>query len=141
MGYQDGKQDFKVTKTNPRILAAIGFPIGVPLAIALVWSSLAPFPSLLAAGLTFSAVACILGFGAGWTMGRLGLSILLSTPIGLALLGYGNRLPMLYGEGVYDLVNILFPFIYVLLFILPSLLVSVLLGGFFRARKERNSGG
>ena len=74
-------------------------------------------------------------------MGRLGLSILLSTPIGLALLGYGNRLPMLYGEGVYDLVNILFPFIYVLLFILPSLLVSVLLGGFFRARKERNSGG
>lgn len=130
-----------MTKTNPRILAAIGFPVGVPFAIALIWSSLSPFPSLLAAGITFSAAACILGFSAGWTLGRLGLSVLLSTPVGLALLGYGNRLPVLYGEGVYDLVNLLFPFIYVLLFILPALLVSVVLGGFFRARKERKSGG
>lgn len=117
---------------------AIGLLIMGPLTIFLAWVSFSPFPSLWTACLTLAAVACVLGFAAGWMMGRLGLSVLVSTPLVLAILAYGNRLPVLYGDGKYDLVNQLFPFIYVLLSILPCLLVSVVLGGFFRARQERS---
>lgn len=126
-----------MNQNDIRILSAAGFPVGVPLALSLVWRSLAPFPSLWAACLTLAAVACVLGFAAGWMLGRLGLSVLLTTPVVLALFGFVFPFPVLYGGGVSDLVNQLFPFIYVLLSTLPVLLVAVVLGGFFRSRKGR----
>jgi len=69
-------------------------------------------------------------------MGRLGLVVLVTTPVILALLGLVLPFPVLYGEGVSDIINQVLPFIYVLFSTLPSLLVAVVLGGFLRSKKK-----
>lgn len=126
-----------MNQNDIRILSAVAFPVGVPLALSFVWRYLTPFPSLWAACLTLAAVACVLGLASGWMLGRLGLSVLVTTPVLLAMLGYVSRFPALHGGEASDIVNQLFPFIYVLSSALPVLLAAVVLGGFLRSRKGR----